>query len=53
MQVVVILDCEFLRPMLGSSVQVQVTMSGTLKGAKLALKGFELFMNSFLVMLKL
>ena len=53
MQGVVILDCEFLRPVLGSPVQVQVTVSGAPKGAKLALKGFELFMNSFLVMLKL
>ena len=53
MQVIVILYCEFLRPVLGPPVQVQVTVGGALKGAKLALKGFELFMNSILVMLKL
>ena len=53
MQVVVILDCELLRPMLGPSVQVQVTVGGALEGAKLALKRFELFMNSFLMVFKL
>ena len=53
MQVVVIPDGELLGPVLRPPVEVQVAVSGASKGAKLALEGFELFMDSFLVMLEL
>ena len=53
MQVVVFPDGELLGPVLGPPMKVQVAVSGASKGAKLALEGFELFMDSFLVMLQL
>ena len=53
MQIVVFPDRELLSLVLRPPVEIQVAVSGASKGAKLALEGFELFMDSFLVMLQL